>query len=67
MSVIVKDKGVIKLYIKGADSLIIDRLNKQADSQPYLAKNKYFIDEFSKQGLRTLAIGMKILSEKEYL
>jgi len=28
MSVIVRDEGIIKLYVKGADSVIIDRIDK---------------------------------------
>jgi phospholipid-transporting ATPase len=65
MSVIVKDKGLIKIYVKGADSIIIDRLNKTVN-QPFLKKNEHHIQEFSKLGLRTLAIAMKIISEQEY-
>ena len=63
MSVIVRDQGVIKMYIKGADSIIIERLNSE---QPFLKKNEFFINEFSKQGLRTLAIAMRVISEAEY-
>lgn len=35
MSVIIRDNGVIKLLIKGADSIIIDRLRHDVD-QPFL-------------------------------
>jgi len=31
MSVIIRHKGIIKLYIKGADNVILDRLHKTID------------------------------------
>lgn len=37
MSVIINDGGLIKLYIKGADNIISQRLCKRPDSQPFLA------------------------------
>ena len=65
MSVIIRDKGVIKLFIKGADSIIISRLNKNIP-QPFLANIKEKLEEFSKRGLRTLCIAMRVIEEDEY-
>ena len=64
-SVIVKYNNLIRLYIKGADSVIEERLHKNSNKE-ILNKCKYFIDYFSSQGFRTLFVGMKLLSEKEY-
>ena len=64
-SVIVKDNNTIKLYIKGADSIIEQRLSKNTN-QDILKKCKECVNYFSSQGFRTLLIGMKILSQNEY-
>ena len=65
-TIIVKtpEKKII-LYCKGADSIIEQRLSKNTSKQ-ILAQCKYFVDKFSAQGLRTLFIAMKVLSEEEY-
>ena len=64
-SVIVKDNNTIKLYIKGADSIIEQRLSKNTN-QDILKKCKECVNYFSSQGYRTLLIGMKIISQNEY-
>jgi phospholipid-transporting ATPase len=61
MSVIVRDGGKIKLYIKGADNIIKARL---APNQTF--ELDYELDRFSRIGLRTLLIAMRHLSEEEY-
>ena len=64
-SVIIKEGNIYKLYIKGADTVIEERLN---DSTPkeILDKVKYYVNLFSTKGYRTLFVAMRILSEKEY-
>ena len=66
-SVIVKDiqNNIIKLYIKGADSIIEERLSKNTNKN-ILEKCKESVNYFSSLGYRTLLVGMKIISEKEY-
>ena len=64
-TVIVRDKGVIKLYCKGADSIIKARTSPNTPPQ-ILKQGEYYVDKFSKQGFRTLFISMKVLSENEY-
>ena len=64
-TVIVKDKGVIKLYCKGADSIIKARVSPDTPPQ-VLKQGEYYVDKFSKQGYRTLFISMKILSQAEF-
>jgi phospholipid-translocating P-type ATPase (flippase) len=65
MSIIVKDEQYYKLYIKGADSEIEKRLSKRSP-QVFKNKAKYYVDNFSKFGYRTLLVGMRILDETEY-
>ena len=64
-TVIVKDKGIIKLYCKGADSIIKARTSPNTPQQ-ILKQGEYYVDKFSKQGFRTLFVSMKILSQNEY-
>ena len=68
-TVIVKEKdnenAVIKLYIKGADSIIEERLSKNTPKN-ILNQCKYYVNKFSVLGFRTLFIAMKILSQEEY-
>ena len=62
-SVLIKENNVYKLYIKGADSIIEERLGKCPEN--ILKKSRYFVNLFSEQGYRTLYIAMRILSEEE--
>jgi len=66
-SVIIRDPktDVIKLMIKGADSIIIDRLSTTTP-QPHLENTKNLLTEFSTIGLRTLCMAEKVLTEEEY-
>ena len=64
-TVIVKDRGIIKLYCKGADSIIKARTSPNTPEQ-ILKQGEYYVDKFSKQGFRTLFVSMKILSQNEY-
>ena len=64
MTVIVKTpEDRIRVMCKGADSIILPRLNKKT---PHVEKTKEFLDEFSKEGLRTLVIAEKEVSEEYY-
>ena len=64
-TVIVKDNGIIKLYCKGADSIIKARTSPNTHPQ-ILKQGEYYVDKFSKHGFRTLFISMKVLSQTEY-
>ena len=55
----------IILYCKGADSIIEKRLSEKSNKE-ILEQSKYYVDKFSAQGLRTLFIAMKLLSQNEY-
>ena len=64
-TIIVKDRGIIKLYIKGADSIIEERLSPKSRPE-IMEQSRKFIDKFSALGFRTLFLAMKILSQEEY-
>jgi phospholipid-translocating ATPase len=67
MSILLKDSidGKIKLLIKGADSIIKSRLDASQLDQEFDQKMEWFLDTASKQGLRTLLMGMRIVSPEE--
>lgn len=64
MSVLVREKGIVKLFIKGADSTIKMLLNNKIE-QPYKKFCERKIDEYSKVGFRCLCIAMKVISDQE--
>ncbi|EDW00128.1 phospholipid-transporting ATPase IF [Drosophila grimshawi] len=63
MSVIIRDEsGVIWLYIKGAESSILPRCNPTS----LIAQTDEQITKYAKEGLRTLAVARRTLTESEY-
>ena len=64
-SVLVKEGSLYKLYIKGADSIIEERLDESTPSS-VLERARYFVNLFSSKGYRTLYVAMRILSEEEF-
>ena len=65
-SIIIKDNfGRIKMYMKGADSVILKKINLFSLKNLY-SKTTEHVDKFAKEGLRTLCYSMKFLSEEEY-
>ncbi len=71
MSILVRDPtdGLIKLYIKGADSIILDRLSREPEKndEDTMSYVKKFVDYSSCIGLRTLLVAVKVLDEDELL
>ena len=66
MSIIVKDKNGIKLYIKGADCEISKRLSKSSKkNENYKTISNGLID-FSKKGLRTLMVAFRRINNEDY-
>ncbi|KAF2149618.1 P-type ATPase [Myriangium duriaei CBS 260.36] len=66
MSIIVRmPDNKIRLYCKGADSIIYSRLkaNEQAELRKSTAEH---LEMFAREGLRTLCIAQRDLSEEEY-
>lgn len=69
MSVLVKDPrdNLLKLYVKGADDVIRERLNpKNQDAEIETAVDK-FVRDSSEKGLRTLLYAMRVLDEEEVM
>eukprot|EP00092_Neocalanus_flemingeri_P034853 GFUD01037928.1.p1 GENE.GFUD01037928.1~~GFUD01037928.1.p1 ORF type:complete len:1087 (-),score=203.66 GFUD01037928.1:753-4013(-) len=66
MSALIKtEKGEIKLYTKGADSVILERVAKNGQEK-VLSKAQEQIDEFARDGLRTMALGMRDIPQNEF-
>ena len=64
MTVVVRTpEGKILVICKGADSIIEKRLRV---GQVHLTRTQGFLDAYAKQGLRTLLIAQKELSEVDY-
>ena len=67
MSILVHDKsdGMYKLYCKGADNVIIERLQEELQGSRQVKETKQFLYKSSTKGYRTLLIAMRILDEAE--
>ncbi|KII95736.1 hypothetical protein PLICRDRAFT_98979 [Plicaturopsis crispa FD-325 SS-3] len=64
MSTIVRmPNGKIKLYCKGADTVILERLG---GVQPYTEKTLVHLEDYATEGLRTLCLACRDISENEY-
>ncbi|KTW27924.1 uncharacterized protein T551_02891 [Pneumocystis jirovecii RU7] len=55
--------GKIRLYCKGADTVILERLSKNS---LYSEKTLQHLEDYAISGLRTLCLAMREISEKEY-
>ena len=67
-SIVVEDllTKKITLYIKGSDNKIFKSLDNYSKHN-ILPKTKEHLDNFAKQGLRTLCFGFKNISKEEYI
>jgi phospholipid-transporting ATPase len=64
MSIILRTpEKKIKLYCKGADSIIIPLLKKDC---PHLDQTNKYLEMYAKEGLRTLVIAEKDISNDLY-
>lgn len=57
--------GIIRLFCKGADTVILERLS-QLEPQPFVDATIKHLEEFASEGLRTLCIASRIVPENEY-
>ena len=57
--------GVIRLFCKGADTVILERLS-QDEPQPFVDSTLRHLEDFAAEGLRTLCIASRIISDEEY-
>ncbi|KFQ57851.1 putative phospholipid-transporting ATPase IK, partial [Pelecanus crispus] len=64
MSVLVRDpQGTIRLYTKGADMVILERLQRRGPNETF---TEMVLDRFAEETLRTLCLASKEVSEVEY-
>ncbi|KAK0567605.1 aminophospholipid translocase [Tilletia horrida] len=64
MSTVVREpSGKIKLYCKGADTVIMARLS---ENQPYTEATLVHLEDYATEGLRTLCLAVREIPEQEY-
>ncbi|PCH36737.1 calcium transporting ATPase [Wolfiporia cocos MD-104 SS10] len=64
MSTVVRcPDGKIKLFCKGADTVILERLG---ENQPYTEKTLLHLEDYATEGFRTLCIASRDIPEAEY-
>ncbi|CAL8071720.1 unnamed protein product [Orchesella dallaii] len=67
MSVVVRaPDGKIRLYCKGADSVIYERLSPELTAENIKLKTHEHLEEFATQGLRTLCCAVADISQEAY-
>ncbi|RDW39818.1 hypothetical protein B0I73DRAFT_131313 [Yarrowia lipolytica] len=68
MSTVVRlpDTGKIVLLCKGADSVILSRLNRQINESSLVEETARDLDRYANEGLRTLCLAHREISEREY-
>ena len=64
-SVIIRQDGVVRLLVKGADSIIYDRLST-TKPQPFKPQISEYLQIFSSVGFRTLCMAEKVLTPQEW-
>ncbi|KAF4467356.1 phospholipid-translocating atpase [Fusarium albosuccineum] len=55
--------GKIRCYCKGADTVILERLN---DQNPHVEVTLRHLEEYASEGLRTLCLAMREIPEQEF-
>ncbi|ESK93693.1 calcium transporting atpase [Moniliophthora roreri MCA 2997] len=64
MSTVVRmPNGQVKIFCKGADTVILERLSK---NQPYTEKTLVHLEDYATEGLRTLCLASRDIPEPEY-
>ncbi|KAG7098494.1 hypothetical protein E1B28_000438 [Marasmius oreades] len=64
MSTVIRmPNGQVKVFCKGADTVILERLSK---NQPYTEKTLAHLEEYATEGLRTLCLASRDIPEQEY-
>jgi magnesium-transporting ATPase (P-type) len=66
MTVIVRSQqdSTIRVMCKGADSIVLPLL--KGGQNALIQKTQDFLDDFSKEGLRTLVLAEKVITDEEY-
>lgn len=55
--------GKVRCYCKGADTVILERLN---DQNPHVEATLRHLEEYASEGLRTLCLAMREIPEREF-
>lgn len=55
--------GKVRCYCKGADTVILERLN---DQNPHVEATLRHLEEYASEGLRTLCLSMREIPEEEF-
>ena len=55
-----------KMFIKGADNIILSRLSSEGRNSPYYSDTLGHIKLFAERGLRTLCLASKDLTREEF-
>ncbi|KAI1322811.1 phospholipid-translocating P-type ATPase [Xylariaceae sp. FL0255] len=55
--------GKVRLYCKGADTVILERLN---EDNPHVEQTLLHLEEYAAEGLRTLCLAMREIPEHEF-
>lgn len=55
--------GKIRIYCKGADTVILERLN---DNNPHVEVTLQHLEEYASEGLRTLCLAMREVPDREF-
>ncbi|GKT53097.1 phospholipid-translocating P-type ATPase [Colletotrichum tofieldiae] len=55
--------GKVRVYCKGADTVILERLN---DQNPHVEATLRHLEEYASEGLRTLCLAMREVPEQEF-
>lgn len=55
--------GKVRIYCKGADTVILERLN---DQNPHVEATLRHLEEYASEGLRTLCLAMREVPESEF-
>ncbi|SCU90974.1 LADA_0F07382g1_1 [Lachancea dasiensis] len=57
--------GKIKLFCKGADTVILERLSPEKN--PYVESTMRHLEDYAAEGLRTLCLATRTITETEYV
>uniref|UniRef100_A0A9J7XBU0 Phospholipid-transporting ATPase n=2 Tax=Cyprinus carpio TaxID=7962 RepID=A0A9J7XBU0_CYPCA len=68
MSVVVRHPltGEVVVYTKGADNVIMELAEADGFSREVMERTQRNLDQYAREGLRTLCVAKKVLEEQEY-
>jgi len=67
MSIVVRtQEGKLKLFIKGADNVILERIGQTSSQNKHSKTTLKHLDDFARDGLRTLCLAVSDISEQDF-